>query len=385
MKVKQSRRWRKRNHAEQQTLSHRIIGQTMLTLLLCGTIVSTGTFFLSKQKGSTVETTAITAPVRASLDSALAEKNPAKDFFLRLRTNWAVSMGNARVGNVYLTEERLLECPEKLDTVQLAETANILGDLYQTYQLPTYVIAVPSAGEFYASNHLPSGEPFHSQIPDLDAFYAAIPSPIRKIDVYHILFTMTDDNIYNRTDPRWTCYGAYCVYQNAIRKMGFAPISFDQYVVTHTGTFRGSLYDACLYESITPDSIDRYICESGSTITQMTAYLADGTTEERTMYQEDDIFDTDPYTYYLGESCEKMVIQTDVDNQKKLLLLKDSYADCMVPFLLQHYSEICLIDVSCMEHSLEELADVSSYHQILVLCDADTYADKNSFSKLFPS
>lgn len=72
------------------------------------------------------------------------------------------------------------------------------------------------------------------------------------------------------------------------------------------------------------------------------------------------------------------MIQTNLDNQKKLLLLKDSYADCMVPFLAQHYSEICILDVMEMEHSLSELAEVSDYTQVLILCDADTFAEQET-------
>jgi hypothetical protein len=91
---------------------------------------------------------------------------------------------------------------------------------------------------------------------------------------------------------------------------------------------------------------------------------------------------SDPYAFYLGEDCEKMSLKTNVENQKKLLLLKDSYADCMVPFLMQHYSEICILDVTKLKHSVPELTDVSEYSQILVLCDADTYGRQKVFQNL---
>ena len=52
--------------------------------------------------------------------------------------------------------------------------------------------------------------------------------------------------------------------------------------------------------------------------------------------------------------------------------------DIMVPFLAQHYSEICILDVMEMEHSLSELAEVSDYTQVLILCDADTFAEQET-------
>ena len=92
--------------------------------------------------------------------------------------------------------------------------------------------AVPAAGEFYAADLLGSA-PFSSQLSELDTFYDEVSSPIRKIDIYQILSTAKDDYIYHRTDAQWTGYGAYCVYRSAIRKMGFIPVSYDQYAVSH--------------------------------------------------------------------------------------------------------------------------------------------------------
>ncbi len=90
----------------------------------------------------------------------------------------------------------------------------------------------------------------------------------------------------------------------------------------------------------------------------------------------------DPSAYVLGEPCEKIVVQTDVDNQRKLLLLGDADAAYLVPFLMQHYREICFLNVDCASHGAEELADLSGYHQILVLCDADAYGDAALWEKL---
>lgn len=112
----------------------------------------------------------------------------------------------------------------------------------------------------------------------------------------------------------------------------------------------------------------------------MTAYPANGEPEQRELYQTQPDGTADLNTFYLGEPCEKLVIRTNLNNQKKLLLFKDDYADCMVPFLLQHYSEICILDVTQMEHGLSELADVSDYTQVLILCDADTFADTKTAS-----
>lgn len=325
--------------------------------------------------------TSITYSWQKRLDHFLTASVFWHDNMLRAVTNWTLLTGGNRVENVYLSQERLLERPAVLDSKQMTETAGLLYTFYQTSQIPMCVIAVPAASELYADATV-GGAPCPSQLEAIDSFYQALPTQIRKIDAYHVLLNGTEDYIYNRTDPRWTCYGAYSVYRSAIQKMGFAPISYDQFVVNHADTFRGSLYQTCLYEKVMPDILDVYTCSSGSQITEMTALLPDDTEEARSLYQMPSDAD-DPYDYYLGGECDKLEIQTDLNNGKKLLLIKDSNADCMVPFLLQHYSELAAVDIEDTSRPLGELVDVSAYSQVLVLCDADTLADSQLFLDLF--
>lgn len=375
LKIKQVRRWKKQTVAEQAGIARRFSGRLLWAVLLLGGIGGLVSLGMSPQTSSRNTSASFLEKADARLTAAL----PVRELFLKTLSNGVVATGGNRIGDVYLTNDRLLECPQSLDTAAMTASADAIDQFYQKYQIPTTVIAVPPAGEFYASDLL-DGMSYPLQMPAIESFYQAIDSPIRKIDVYHVLFTATEDYIYYRTDEKWSCYGAYCVYRNAIQRMGFAPISYDQYVITHAGTFRGNLYDSCLYDRVTPDMIDVYSDEDGSKVTDMTAYPANGEPEQRELYQMQPDGTADLNTFYLGEPCEKLVIRTNLNNQKKLLLFKDDYADCMVPFLLQHYSEICILDVTQMEHGLSELADVSDYTQVLILCDADTFADTKTAS-----
>lgn len=380
MKVKRLARHLLRSPEQQQRIVQQTNGFVLWILFAVFGLLTVVTGLFSHSRLPAKDRT-VTASVQQLLDDHLTESSVWHSFFVRAKTDWTVSVGGNLSGNVYVTKSRLLEHPETLNREKLKETSGLLSAFYRESQIPMCVIAVPSAAEFYASE-LPGGVSCPSQTEDIEMFYRELTSPIRKIDVYHVLFTATDDYIYCRTDPRWTCYGAYCVYRNAIRKMGFAPISYDQFAVTHAGTFRGSLYDACLYEDVTPDILDIYTCDSGIVIQEMTAQLSDGTEESRSMYTASEEY-ADPYEFYLGAEYDMLTIRTSLDSQKKLLLLEDSSADCMIPFFIQHYSEICIVDVENASLPLKELTDPSDYSQILVLCDADTFADSDSFTDLF--
>ncbi|MFQ9094341.1 MAG: DHHW family protein [Ruminococcus sp.] len=305
MKVKQPRRWKKHTVQEQGEISNRFSGRILWAMLLLGGIGTLIALGISGGSGTPQNSSrTISDSAFQKADEKLTAAFPARNLFLRTLTNGIAATGGNRIGDVYFTEERLLECPKQLDAVALSDTADAINQFYTTYQIPTAVIAVPPAGEFYADDLLDEMS-YPSQRTAIDSFYQEISSPVRKIDVYHVLFTATNDYIYYRTDAKWSSYGAYCVYRNAIQRMGFAPISYDQYTVTHVASFRGNLYDACLYSKVTPDILDVYQNENGSQITEMTAYPADGKPQKRQLCDTANDAAANPDAFYLGDPCEK--------------------------------------------------------------------------------
>ena len=143
-------------------------------------------------------------------DARLTAALPVRELFLKTLSNGVVATGGNRIGDVYLTNDRLLECPQSLDTAAMTASADAIDQFYQKYQIPTTVIVVPPAEEFYASDLL-DGMSYPSQMPAIESFYQAIDSPIRKIDVYHVLFTATEDYIYYQTRWEVELFPAICL------------------------------------------------------------------------------------------------------------------------------------------------------------------------------
>ena len=86
----------------------------------------------------------------------------------------------------------------------------------------------------------------------------------------------------------------------------------------------------------------------------------------------------DKYCVFMGENRAYTNIKTNADNGKKLLVIKDSYANSFIPFLTQHYSEIAVIDLRYVKTSIRDFVDPDDYEQTLFLYNASTFAeDKN--------
>ncbi len=314
----------------------------------------------------------------SEVEHYLGEAIGFHDILFRLKSGIDMLMGEQLIQDVYITDEMLLEkitTDESMDCGAMVEGIN---QFYETYQLPTYLVLVPSSSEIY-ENQLPNNAVMLDQGSIIRDIYAEANSYVRCVDAHSILSSVSDAYIYYRTDSHWTSYGAYCVYQTAIQKMGFTATPYYRYAISRVSTdFRGDLYERTLYEDMKPDVLDYYHCEDGSNVISVTAYDSDGIQEERLpqVYDLKQLSEGgNPYRFYLGDACEKLVIHTDLGNEKRLLLYKDDFADCMVPFLTQHYSEICIIDLETTGTELTSCVNPEEYTQVLFLASAQYWCD----------
>ncbi len=299
------------------------------------------------------------------------------DSLFRLKTQTDLFIGEKMIRNVYITDDMLLEKPASEQGSDVMQSADVLNAFYQKYRIPAYFVLVPSASEIYESS-LPANAVTENQKARIQQIYGSVQTGIRCVDAYNVLSSLKDEYIYYRTDTRWTSFGAYSVYQSAIRKMGLTAVPYNRYVISHMSTeFRGDLYERTLYDGIKADVLDSYTYESGAAVTQVTAHYADGSTEDRgtQLYDPSRLQSGDMYEFYLGRPCAMLEIRTDLQNDRRLLVYKDDFADCMIPFLLQHYSEICVVDLEQSAGISERLADPTEFTQVLFLCSMENWSE----------
>ena len=344
----------------------------VLTVLMIYLVIFTGTVLCFEPDAFPDATpySLLSGEWAGQIEGYLTEHLGFHDTLFRIKSRADLFVGEKMIHGVYITEDRLLErrYSEALpDAEQLAAPQN---EFYRTYNIPTFLLLVPSAAEIYETM-LPANAAGAEEQQRIREVYNATDTGVRCMDACHVLSSLQSDYIYYRTDTHWTCFGAFTVYQNMIQKMGFTPVPYQRYVISHLSTeFRGDLYTCTLYEGVKPDMLDCYKYERGSNMTSVTAYYANGTVEDRgvQLFDNTALETQDMYRFYLGKPCDRLVIRTDVGNGKKLLLFKDDFADCMVPFLLQHYSEICVVDLELTAGRWMTAADPAEYTQTLFLC-----------------
>lgn len=167
---------------------------------------------------------------------------------------------------------------------------------------------------------------------------------ITSINVYDALNKHKDEYIFFRTDHHWTALGAYYAYESFMWSRGEPAVPLEQYEELDLGDFLGSSYTKTLNKSLAKNP-DKVIAYKPFTNNEYMMYF--GNKEEKAEVIDLQYTDkiTNKYLTFMSTGGGTWsVIKTDVNNGKKIVVIKDSFGNAFVPFLLPHYEEIYVVD-----------------------------------------
>lgn len=147
-----------------------------------------------------------------------------------------------------------------------------------------------------------------------------------------------------------------------------------------TGDFNGKLTAVSRYEKGYREPIYIYAAkESGSDIEVVVDY---GNEKERTatLYDSSKLDKKDKYAVFLGGDYGMVDIRTTADSTDRLLLVKDSYADCLIPFLTPYYREIIVVDPEYYAGNIQNIIEENNITSVLFLYGCNTFVTDDKIS-----
>ena len=317
-------------------------------------------------------------------NGAEAAEHPVWQPLLRAHDRLSLMLGNDRLGDVYVTEDRLLPHLAEPAPEAVAAAAEAVNLYAASAGASVYVLAVPTAAGVYG-DMLPDSAPLTNEYQILRDFSNALQEPVLWIEASSWLSGERDRYIYYRTDAHWTGYGAFCVYRSAIRKLGFTAVGYDRFSIRHdSADYYGRLSQQAHYYDIQPDVIDLY--ENSSTVQQperVTAIRPEGNAVLPAYYRTDlPEAKTQPNLLFGTESEPILHLEMDNPGTRHLLLLTDSFGGSMVPFLMQHYHSITAVNLTLARDTDWRSLTADDYSQILILCGTDTVAAEHGLTEM---
>ncbi len=304
-----------------------------------------------------------------------------RDFWTSSKAKIESQICEKIVNDVYINGERLLNANISYSPFY-ESNADIVNRFAKENDCAVYFVAVPDSSGVY-SDILPEYLTDDTEKQCIDTLYSRLGNNIRRIDAYNILKRLNENYIYFRSDTKWTSYGAYCVYRTVIQKLGFQPSPYDKYTIEHvTDNFRGNLWEKSHYMKSKPDILDIYNYNDGAEIVSCTGLDNTLHSCRKELYCRNAINSDDMYRLYLGDDMPLVQIKTSVNNERKLLVIKDNFANCFIPFLIQHYSVIDIFSPECSVRNIGDFVNIGDYEQVLFLFSTESLGNENIFSSL---
>lgn len=301
-----------------------------------------------------------------------ADTFPMRDVFVGAKAYMELAQFKMQNNGVMPVGERLIALPEENDTETLSRNLAAVSDFSKTAGADITVCAIPRAADVCAYL-IP---PFYPSAKDRELFreYENITDSlnIKRCDTTDIL----TDKDYYISDHHYTTDGAYKVYVRLGEILGYEPYGEEDFQKNEVSdSFCGtSMRTSGLYLS-PMDKIYLYRYDGDSDYT----VICDG--ESGALYNFSALEKTDKYAVFLGGNHARADIY-GAEGRPRLLIIRDSFADSIVPFLARHY-DITLIDLRYYKDSIHKLYSEGGYEKALVLCSISALEQNSGFAYLY--
>ena len=304
--------------------------------------------------------------------------------FRGLQFSVQTMFGRRESKGIYKGEgQYLLEKIAAPDEKAVEENIQKIQELAGTYyNIPVYFMLVPDASNIQ-SEKLPSYAVERDQKKQFDKIQEQLGVGVSWVEVSKALMKHSDEELYYRTDRNWTTLGAYYGYEALAAAMELdtskAP-ELTPYVVNND--FIGSLAKQSGYGKGYEDSITIYAPKNIKNCVRTVVANMDTKRKTATLYDTTKLEKEDKYELFLGGDAGMTDIRTTADTTNRLLIFKDSCANCLIPFLTPYYREIVAVDPALYKGNIQEIMQKTKFTSILFLYRGNSFVTDKNISRL---
>ena len=303
---------------------------------------------------------------------------PFRDAFMYIKTFIYKLVGISKINGVYLGNDGyLLDEYDNIDYKdELIKTINSFVN--KNKDVNYNIMLLPNKISIY-DDKLPKNVSLINQNEEIDSIYKNL-SISNKINMYDIFKKEKDKHdLYYKTDHHWTMYGAYLAYQEYCKKNNLISYSedfFNKKIVSND--FLGSSFSKVTDYNAKHDVIEIY---EQSNLDIIVSYLEENKISN-TLYNFDYLKKKDKYSIFLDNNHPIINITNNlINNDDNLLIIKDSFANSLVPFLVNHYKKIDVVDPRYYKRSISKYIKDNNIKNVLFVYNLGTLSiDKNILS-----
>lgn len=383
-----------------------IVTGLFCAFLGCGTLLS---IFSPKKAFSDTENRYLTQLPKLTWDSLksgkfgtayeeyLSDQFPFRDNWIGVKTAAEQAQFKKEINGVWLGDDQyLIEALYDEDINQTLYDKNLERlALFASRQSEflgsdhVRIMLVPSSSEILTDKLPPFASPFDQARVSADLASKGIESllvPVREalLDAYSLNADSSSNSsrvgLYYRTDHHWTSSGAFTGYAAWAASIGITPFGLSDFSIeTVSKDFLGTIHSK-LNLPIAPDSIELYRPLKEP---EWNVYYDGSNEPSHSLYAMDALNTRDQYRVFLDGNHGLTKIEHPAQtSDRKLLLIKDSYAHSFAPFAALHFDETYMVDLRYFNGKVSSFIEEQGITDILVLYQIPGFIKDVNVSKL---
>ena len=311
-----------------------------------------------------------------------SDQFPIRNLFVKIKSAAELGLGKTENNGVLYSYDQLAvkdfpaynvyseDMTEKKDTdhiyfdsveVQL-QSVNALAD---KLEIPLVTVLPPRTIDIAESK-------FNYTRPDGDRLYDLMNETLNEntgyIDVLSLLRPKYEQGeyVYYRTDHHWTTLGAYYVYCEIMESLGCGDsiIPKEEFDIEAVNDFIGSTASKGCFPFYKKDVIEMWHLDDDDEY----EVVADG--EDMGGFYVRSYIDTiDKYSLFMGGVHNTVSVTKKGEGRKTLLIARDSFSDCLVPFLAREFDIVTVnLDIN------QDIRFAASYYEadaVLIVYNAE--------------
>lgn len=332
--------------------------------------------YLAKMPKLTVDAL-LSGEFQSQLGEFLSDQIPLREFWIETNTNIKKWLGKTEINGVYFGSNGYY-FQQFTDSSYSSSRKDAVFALLERFagkqSASVTVMPVPTPGAVLADK-LPQNAPMYNADAMWQDLKTAVPSA-KFVDL-RAAFAAAKEQLYYKTDHHWTAYGAYEAYVQYCACAGLTAKPLEHFGLEQmSDSFFGTIYSKTLDSAAKPDAI--YAPQNLPEI----SIRFDGEKTGSSVYDEAFLNQKDKYAYFFGGNWGKVEIQTGANNGKRLLVIKDSFANSFVPYLLEDYEQIIMLDLRYFGGNADQVITNNGITDVLVLYEMTNLLTDTGIIKL---
>lgn len=314
------------------------------------------------------------------LNSYIADQFFSREKFISFKSTIDLLLGKNKINNVYIGKDnQLFENFKIASNDDLHNKVNTINKFKENNNdLNVKLMLVPTATSILKGK-LPKYNTVDDEIEYIKEVENNLSSEIELIPIYKELDKHKQEYIYYKTDHHWNTDGAYIGYTTFCETAGIEPSGKEAFKeVVASNDFYGSLSSKVGLFGLNRDELKLYIPNNSNILVN---YVTEQK-KETSLFNSEKLNHKDKYQVFLDGNHPLIEIKNNKNLDKKILIIKDSYANNFVPFLTENYGNIYLIDLRYYTDSVIDFIKNNDIKEVLFLYNVNTFNEDDSIFNL---